>query len=255
MRRVARPSLPNSALAFLKTRQDAANVALANGTLDINKLWMAARASPAMRAVMCSLQQSTGPTARCMYCLDSRGSDIEHFRPKSRFPRFAFRWTNLLLCCTECGRFKGALFPQVGGRPLLINPTVEDPWTHLDFDPTTGNLTARFDVIANEWSVKGRATVDVLQLDRREALAAVYRRSYRRLVSAVQTALPEMEQRLLSTHELCTRLMDIDDHGLLHWCLFGSGRTIAPFATLRICHPAAWQFCVRACVGREARQR
>lgn len=255
MRRVARPSLPNCAVKFLKSRQDTANVALANGTLDINKLWKAARALPAMKGVMSSLQQATGPIARCMYCLDSHGSDIEHFRPKSRFPRFAFRWTNLLLCCTECGRFKGALFPQVGRRPLLINPTAEDPWTHLDFDPATGNLTARFDVVNNEWFVKGKATVDVLQLDRREALAAVYRRSYRRLEMTVQTALAEMELRLLPTAELCRRLIDIDDHGLLRWCLLGSGQTIAPFATLRTCHPAAWRFCVRACTGRAARQR
>ena len=27
---------------------------------------------------------------------------IEHFRPKARFPRDAYRWTNLYFCCTHC---------------------------------------------------------------------------------------------------------------------------------------------------------
>jgi hypothetical protein len=93
-----------------------------------------------------------------------------------------FVWLNLLLCCVECGRFKGDRFPLADGAPLLVDPTAEDPWDYLDFDPTTGNVVARFDTAANDWIAKGQATVGLLQLDRREAMAAGYRKTYRRLL-------------------------------------------------------------------------
>ncbi len=44
----------------------------------------------------------------CSYCDFSgvrRGQSsptIDHFRPKSKFPLFAYTWDNLFLCCTEC---------------------------------------------------------------------------------------------------------------------------------------------------------
>ena len=38
-------------------------------------------------------------------------------------------------------------------------------------------MVARFDVQVNDWSPKGLKTVEVLQLDRREALASGYRKT------------------------------------------------------------------------------
>jgi hypothetical protein len=64
---------------------------------------------------------------------------MEHFRPKSRYSDQMFRWPNLLLCRTECERLKGDRFPLQHGSPLLVDPTQEDPWQHIDFDPGTGD--------------------------------------------------------------------------------------------------------------------
>jgi len=132
-----------------------------------------------------------GERERCMYCLDSHGTDIEHFWPKAPYPERMFTWSNLLLCCAECGRLKGDRFPLDVGRPMLIDPTAEEPWQYLDFDPETGNLVARFDLDADDWSAKGQKTVELLQLDRREALATGYRRTYRRLAAVVEHFLSE----------------------------------------------------------------
>jgi len=75
-----------------------------------------------------------------MYCDDSEGCDIDHFRPKS-LPVYrgrVFDWDNLLWACTPCNRAKLAGF--VDGA---IDPFVTDPIKHLDLSPSTGNWTAR----------------------------------------------------------------------------------------------------------------
>jgi uncharacterized protein (TIGR02646 family) len=196
-----------------------------------------------MKLVLVVLQKMMGARQRCMYCLDSHGSDIEHFRPKSKYPEHVFDWLNLLLCCTECGRLKGSQFPLgKDDSPLLIDPSEEDPWRYIDFDPVTCNLTARFDLLENDWSKKGIKTVEVLQLDRREALEAGHRATFTRLTSVVQAALTQMipEQQLLE------QLKKNDDHGLLGWCFGPTGQAIKPFSELFQSHPDVWAFCCRS---------
>ena len=125
MKRVKRMALPPTTLAYLNQRQKSANKKQADGKFDANKEWGSARQTKNMGDILSALRQTMGKRERCMYCLDSHGSDIEHFRPKSNYPKRMFRWRNLLLCCTECGRFKGSQFPLNGKRPLLIDPSKE----------------------------------------------------------------------------------------------------------------------------------
>src|SRR5207253_3495221 len=132
-----------------------------------------------------------GDRQRRMYCLHSHGTDIEHFWPKQPFPERMFAWPSLLLCCAECGRFKGDRFPLANAEPLLIDPTAEDPWLHLDFDPLTGNIVARFDPDREIYSEKGVKMVEVLHLDRREALAAAHQKTFRQLGRVVREALSQ----------------------------------------------------------------
>jgi uncharacterized protein (TIGR02646 family) len=183
-----------------------------------------------------------GERERCMYCLDSHGTDIEHFWPKTPYPERMFQWPNLLLCCAECGRFKGDRFPVSDGLPLLVDPTAEEPWLHLDFDPMTGNVVARFDIDQNDWSRKGQATVETLKLDRREALAIGYQKTFRRLVAVIERFLKDNNA---SSESLLKLLQEADDHGLLGWCFMGTGQLMPPFADLQAERPEAWQFCIR----------
>ncbi len=175
-----------------------------------------------------------------MYCCDSHGTDIEHFWPKAAHPDRMFRWQNLLLCCTECGRFKGNRFPLQNGAPMLVDPSAEDPWQFLDFDPMTGVIVARYDLAAGAESEKGAETVKLLQLDRREALSDGYLKTWRRLKATLETALGQMAP---DTKALIESLRQADDHGLLGWCFAGTGQGLAPFSTLRTRHPDAWAAC------------
>ena len=243
MRRVTRLDLDPEAQADLDSRQAACDRRRAEATLDVQAEWRSARQTNTLTSVLATLRHMMGDRQRCMYCLDSHGTDVEHFWPKTPFPQRMFVWLNLLLCCAECGRFKGDQFPLSNGQPLLLDPTVEDPWLHLDFDPRTGNFVARFDAGRNDYSPKGSQTVDVLHLDRREALAAGCQKTFRRLARSVEEAL---SQATPSAGSLLTALREADEHGLLGWCFGPSGQNEAPFRDLRERHPALWNACAQA---------
>lgn len=240
MRRIQRADLPAAALRYLEKRQSDAN--RKTGSLDVEKDWKSARQTDSLKTVLATLQDMMGPRQRCMYCLDSHGADIDHFRPKASYPKHMYQWPNLLLCCGECGRFKGGRFPLKGRSPLLIDPTRENPWKHLDFDPVTGNISARFDLHLNDWSPKGVNTVEVLRLDRREALSAGYLKTLRHLSEIVRRALlngaPQAPALVLA-------LQEADDHGLLEWCWSDRGRALSPFSDLYRQHPKVWRLCSR----------
>ena len=240
MRRVQRVAVGSAAQTYLDQRQVTANARLAAGTLDVNSEWKSARQTKTMGKVLATLQSMMGERQRCMYCLDSHGCDIEHFRPKSSYPKWMFKWNNLLLCCTECGRIKGSQFPLSGRRPMLIDPTKEEPWDYLDFDPITGNMTARFDLQANDFFAKGLRTVSTLQLDRREALAAGYAQTYRKLCAVINGFVNTPSQ---TADDLIDALLQEDEHGLLGWCFKGAGQSEAPFSQLRNQHPQVWRVC------------
>jgi uncharacterized protein (TIGR02646 family) len=241
MRRVIRESLATSTQESLDRRQIEADRKHAIGTLDASAEWRAARQSATLHAVAATLKHMMGEHERCMYCLDSHGTDIEHFWPKTPYPARMFVWPNLLLCCAECGRLKGDRFPLAAGQPLLVDPTVEEPWLYLDFDPTTGNVVPRFDLEASDWSSKGGHTVEVLQLDRREALAAGYRRTFRRLSAVVERYLSEGTR---DADALAAALREADDHVLLGWCFIGTGQGQSPFSDLRRQQPDVWAACL-----------
>jgi uncharacterized protein (TIGR02646 family) len=242
MRRIERHNLPVATQKALDKRQIDADAMRVAGTLDVEKMWKIARQTKPLKTSLSVLESMAGQRHRCMYCGDSHGTDMEHFWPKKRHPERMFRWPNLLLCCTECGRFKGEQFPMDHGQPLLVDPTAEDPWQFLDFDPNTGNIVARFDVASNDWTSKGTETVKVLHLDRREALAESYQKTYRRLKSLVEAAL---QQTPIAAAALANALCEADDHGLLGWCFRGTGQNESPFRDLRLKNQAAWDACAQ----------
>ena len=240
MRRISRLDLPAQTQKALDRRQATVDANRLAGTLNVEVVWKAARQTKPLKAALGVLQTMTGHRQRCMYCGDSHGTDMEHFWPKKQQPERMFRWPNLLLCCTECGRFKGEQFPLEHGTPLLVDPTADDPWLFLDFDPATGNIVPRFDPVANDWTLKGTKTVEALHLDCREALAASYQKTHRRLITLVEAALL---QTSLDATALAEALLEADDHGLLGWYFHGTGQNECPFSDLCQRHPIVWEFC------------
>ncbi|MEU3650739.1 HNH endonuclease [Lentzea sp. NPDC034063] len=97
----------------------------------------------------------------CMYCGESRGTDIDHFEPIARNPLRTFDWLNHLLACSTCNSHqKRDQFPVDDvGDPLLIDPTAEDPFDHLLLTLSIG--------VYSPLTPKGQATIDVCGLNDR----------------------------------------------------------------------------------------
>ncbi|OWY23739.1 TIGR02646 family protein [Sphingobacteriales bacterium UPWRP_1] len=62
--------------------------------------------------------------------------DIEHFKPKSKFPELAVTWSNLLLSCKKCNGAgqKGDNWPEPSEGGPLINPCEENPEDFFEFE-------------------------------------------------------------------------------------------------------------------------
>jgi uncharacterized protein (TIGR02646 family) len=219
--------------------QDAVDAQRGQAAFDPVDHWKGKRTSLHILAVYATLKRMAGPRERCMYCVDSQGSDIEHFWPKSPHFDRMYQWENLLIACTQCGRFKGHQFPRAeDGAPLLIDPSAEDPWQFLEFDPVTGNLNARYLLTTEAYSPKGETTVRVLHLDRREGVAAGYLKTYRRLSQVFAGWLNQPLPR-----NYIEQLREADDHGLLGWFLNGSGQNESSLSRFRKRYPDAWAEC------------
>ncbi|MBV6499241.1 MAG: hypothetical protein CJBNEKGG_01693 [Prosthecobacter sp.] len=243
MRRVERLDIPAAVVRYLDRRQLRADTERAAGTLDIEKTWKNARQTQKLGLVKQQLQQMAGGRQRCMYCSDSAGTDIEHFWPKSVYPERMFRWPNMLLCCTGCGRdCKGSQFPLVNGQPALLNPTVDDPWEFLDFSPATGILFARM-APDGSTTMMGTETERVFQFAKRDAVTLGYQRSFRRIRKVIATAV---DDPAIDPAVFISDLRDADEHGILGWCFRGAGINEPPMTTLRQARPAVWAACVTA---------
>lgn len=198
-----------------------------------------------MRSVLGVLREMARKRQRCMFCEDSRGTDMEHFWPKTPYPARTFDWPNLLLVCGGCNQAKGARFPlDEQGRPLLIDPTAEDPWDYLFFDSATGNVTARFtrDGFTHP---KGKTTAGLLPLDH-EAVTEGRLQVCRNLTRAVSVFLAEYSNapndtdRQRSVVELRRAVCDNDGYGLGQWFLWRDGQNAEPFRMLRTRYPGIW---------------
>ncbi len=239
MRRIEREALTPGISNALQSLQEEVDSQREQEGFDPQEHWKRKRGSQPILAVLEALKRMAGSRERCMYCVDSEASDIEHFWPKSPHCDQMYLWKNLLIACTQCGRFKGKQFPRADdGAPLLIDPSAEDPWEFLDFDPVTGNLIARYLLSTEAYSLKGETTVAVLHLDRREGVSAGYSKTYRGLCQLVA----DWTNQHLAENYL-DQLREADDHGLLGWFLHGSGASEPAFSSFRRRFPEAWITC------------
>ncbi len=133
------------------------------------------------KAALVEMQRS-----KCCYCdryLIPDHNHVEHYRPFSTYWWLAWTWENLLFACASCNGKggKGDEFPLESGsaplrygdqppgdeRPLLLDPTIDDPRAHLSFVKLA---TGKWAPIGR--TLRGRETIRVLGLSRDSYLDA-----------------------------------------------------------------------------------
>ena len=105
---------------------------------------------------------------KCMYC-ESKVThidygDVEHIKPKSKFPDLTYEWSNLGYACGRCNRSgKGDKYDND-----FIDPYQDDPENYLF---PSGSI-----IFAREGNKRGEITIDFVKLNRPELLE---KRTYR----------------------------------------------------------------------------
>ncbi|MCP4593895.1 MAG: hypothetical protein GY842_24435 [bacterium] len=225
--------------AALSDYLDCMQRAVAEGA-DIVATWKAQRQNRSMKRIVEELGRMTGARERCMFCEDSRGTDVEHFWPKKRYPEKSFRWMNLLWACAGCNRCKGDRFPcDSSGKPQLIDPTAEDPWDFLFYDPETDELTARWNQRTGKEDPRGVMTLEIISTLRHQAVAEGRRRTRRNLERAVRSFLSNKQEQIVE--ELLESIADNDGYGLPSWFFLRDGSDEPPFVEVRRQYPAVWK--------------
>ncbi|WP_327284644.1 hypothetical protein [Streptomyces sp. NBC_01205] len=122
------------------------------------------RLAEAAKSEIRTLLEKMAPgVLRCMYCLDSLGTDIDHFEPLSRAPMRTFCWHNHLLACSRCNsNFKREDYPcdEDTKECLLIDPSTDDPGDHLELLLAAGTYEKK--------TRKGEESIRVFGLNRED---------------------------------------------------------------------------------------
>jgi 5-methylcytosine-specific restriction endonuclease McrA len=241
MRRLSRPSLPLASRKELARRR---KTLLASGD-DARGLWNNYRRSKAATIPLEHLRAMTGRRARCVYCADSMGADVDHYYPIARNRELTFAWHNWLWICPTCNRYKSNRFPvSENGYPLLIDPSKRDPWDHLILDTSTGMLAPRFR-LDGDFDAAGEATLDILTSLNNEAVVEGRARTIRRIRHAISEIL-KSDGSPDSMRWLAVEIAE-DDYGVSVWFFAREGRNEEEFEEFSRRLPALWRRALKRC--------
>jgi uncharacterized protein (TIGR02646 family) len=76
----------------------------------------------------------------CAYCEERDHGEVDHFQPKSQFPKMVYEWSNWVFSCQHCNHTKSEKWPSGG----FVNPCAKTmtarPESYFGFDLLTGEL-------------------------------------------------------------------------------------------------------------------
>ena len=79
----------------------------------------------------------------CGYCEEITKGEIDHFRPKSKFPKLVYCWTNWIFACHECNHAKLDKWPSEGYVYPCTLCNFNRPERYFTFDTQTGFILPR----------------------------------------------------------------------------------------------------------------
>lgn len=157
MIRIVRPRLPTELEAsLLALSQEMADTPVPERDKHTDRMWERKTVRrDVYQPVRAALEDMAPGIDCCMYCGNHMADTVDHFVPKSRCAVRTFYWPNLLLACSTCNtRFKGNKHRSDGlVGSLLIDPTREDPFEHLDLGLTSGVYRSVEGSPKGEWTI------------------------------------------------------------------------------------------------------
>ena len=100
----------------------------------------------------------------CAYCERKLRGEVDHFRPKTKFPELVYCWSNWLFACGECNNAKGDKWPTDGYvDPCAISP-LERPEQYFTFETQTGHIIPKRE-LSPELRRKAQTMIDDLGLN------------------------------------------------------------------------------------------
>ena len=76
----------------------------------------------------------------CAYCEETCKGEVDHFRPKGKFPELVYEWSNLLFSCHDCNHSKGDKWPRGGYVDPCAKSQPARPENSFTFDNETGEI-------------------------------------------------------------------------------------------------------------------
>ena len=100
----------------------------------------------------------------CAYCEETTKGEVDHFRPKSRFPDLVYSWTNWVFACSGCNDAKINSWPNGGYVNPCATSLPDRPERHFAFDTQTGFILPNSS-LSPDRREKAQRTIDDLGLN------------------------------------------------------------------------------------------
>ncbi|MEE8532972.1 MAG: HNH endonuclease, partial [Alphaproteobacteria bacterium] len=100
----------------------------------------------------------------CGYCEEEDKGEVDHFRPKSRYPERVYEWSNWVFSCHICNLLKGQKWPNFGYVDPCAKLQTERPESYFQFDTKTGEIWPKEGLNARRWN-RGWKMIDDLGLN------------------------------------------------------------------------------------------
>ena len=100
----------------------------------------------------------------CGYCETECKGEVDHFRPKSRFPQRVYDWSNWVFSCHDCNHSKGGEWPRGGYVDPCARIRSSRPEQFFDFDLKTGEIIPKFGLTGRRWD-RARIMIEDLKLN------------------------------------------------------------------------------------------
>lgn len=100
----------------------------------------------------------------CGYCEEATDGQVDHFRPKSKFPKLVYAWPNWVFACPDCNHRKSDQWPPGGYVDPCARTWPARPEKFFTYDTVTGELLPQTGLTARRRQ-KASQTIDDLGLN------------------------------------------------------------------------------------------